>query len=298
VIKNWEGDWQLQENFDINAVPTPERIREFIDWMQARQAGVTQGRAAGAVADFIQHAIEFNLLSHSVRDSAGVLHDVVRSVPSDLISYSAWETSNQFDTRRMKDAITFIERVPGNQSRKVLIGEFGLFNNPPDPNAGTHTDSLLRAFLDMDVDAFFWEIFNSGAPTGLIGPGFQRFDTWFALRQALGARNNATVVRDPALTNVPATMDAGQAISLTVSFTNTGEPWYQSVGYQIELIGPDSADLGGQAWLPHDVNRSGMATFVFDFAAPTEPGMYHFQMTQLGIEVFGEAVAFEVRTPS
>jgi hypothetical protein len=298
VIKNWEGDWQLQENYDINGVPTPERIREFIEWMQARQAGVTQGRAAAPVEDSIQHAIEFNLLSHSVRDSAGVLHDVVRSVSSDLISYSAWETSNQFDRRRMKDAIAFIQRVPANQGRKVLIAEFGLFNDPSDPNAGAHTDSLLRAFLDMDVNAFFWEIFNNGVPTGLIGPAFERFDTWFALRQALGGRNDATVVRDSALTNVAATMDAGQAISLRLTFTNTGDPWYQAVGYQVELIGPNSADLGEQAWLPHDVSRSGQATFVFDFVAPLEPGIYHFQMAQLGIEVFGEAVPFEVRIPS
>ena len=93
IIKNWEGDWQLQEDFDIDAVPTPERIQEFMAWMQARQAGVLQGRAAVS-PDSIQHAIEFNLLSHSVRDTPGVLHDVVRNVDSDLLSYSSWEISN------------------------------------------------------------------------------------------------------------------------------------------------------------------------------------------------------------
>lgn len=298
IIKNWEGDWQLQENYDIQGVPTPERIQEFSEWMQARQAGVVQGRGRARPPGSIQHAIEFNLLSRSVRDVPGVLHDVVRDVESDLVSYSSWETTSQFDARRTKDAIAFIERVPANNGRKVLIAEFGEANNPSNPEAEAHLGSLLRAFLDMGVNAFFWSIFNNGAPVGLIGPNFQRFDTWFALRQALGGRNDAAVVQDPALTSVPAVMDPGQTLSVRLTFVNTGQPWYQSVGYQLELLGPGGTDLGERAWLPKDVPGSGQATFVFDFTAPIEPGVYRFQLAQRGIEVFGEAVSFEVRRRS
>jgi hypothetical protein len=295
IIKNWEGDWQLQENYDINSVPTPERIEEFIEWMQTRQAAVVQGRARGQVADSIQHSIEFNLLSHSVRDMPGVLHDVVRQVQSDLVSYSSWETSSQFDTRRQKDAIAFIERVPAIGGRKVLIAEFGVPNSPPDPNAAAHTGALLQAFLDIGVNAFFWEIFNNAVPVGLIGPDFQHFDAWFALRQALGGRNGATVVPDPALTNVPPVMDPGQPVSVSVTFTNTGAPWYQSVGYEVDLVGPGETVQGEQAWLSRDVPSSSQATFTFDFTAPAEPGGYRFQLGQHGIELFGDAVWFEVR---
>jgi hypothetical protein len=294
IIKNWEGDWQLQEDFDIDDVPTPERIQEFMAWMQARQAGVLQGRAAVS-PDSIQHAIEFNLLSHSVQDTPGVLHDVVRNVDSDLLSYSSWETSNQFDTRRMKDAIAFIQGVPGNRGRKTLIAEFGVSNSPPDPNAEAHSDALLQAFLEMGVNAFFWEIFHNAVPTGLIGPDFQRFDAWFALRRALGGRNDATIVQDAALTDMPALMDPGQTVSVRLTFTNTGEAWYQSVGYQLELLGPGDADLGAHAWLPGDVPVSGQVTFTFDFTAPTEPETYRFRLAQRGIELFGDELSFEIR---
>lgn len=296
ILKNWEGDWQLQENFDINSVPPPERINEFIQWMQARQAGVVQGRVRGRVGGSIQHAIEFNLLSHSVQDMPGVLHDIVPQVASDLVAYSAWQTSNQFDTRRMKDAIAFIERAPGIAGRKVLIAEFGVPNTPPDPAAEPHSDALLQAFLEMGVNAFFWEIFNNGVPTGLIGPDFQHFDPWFALRQALGRRNAASLVNDPALTSVPGAMDPGQNMPVKVSFTNTGDPWYRSVGYELELVRPDGVGLGDRAWLSEDVVRGDQATFAFDFTAPEQPGSYWFQLAQHGIELFGDVVPFEVRS--
>ena len=295
ILKNWEGDWQLQGNYDINGIPTPERIDEFIEWMHARQAGVVQGRQRAGVAGSIQHAIEFNALSKSVRDRPGVLRDVVRQVESDLVSYSSWETSGRFDTRRMKDAIVFIERAPAVEGRKVMIAEFGVPNSPADANDEAHADALLQAFLEMGVNAFFWQIFNNGVPVGLIGPDFQHSNAWFALRQALGGRNEAAVVRDPALTEVPEAMNPGQTATLSVTFRNTGEPWYQSVGYELELVGPGDAVLGERAWLPHDVPGRGQATFTFDFTAPAEPGSYRFQMAQHGIELFGEPVSFEVR---
>jgi hypothetical protein len=89
-------------------------------------------------------------------------------------------------------------------------------------------------------------------------------------------------------------MHAGHTVSLKITFKNTGPPWYQSVGYQLELLGPGGIDLGEKAWLPHDVPSSGRATFQFDFRAPAEPGTYQFQLAQRGIEVFGEPISFEV----
>ena len=294
ILKNWEGDWQLQESFDVNAVPTPAQIAEFVTWMQARQAGVVQGRARAGGAASVRHAIEFNLLSHSVRDQPGMLHDVIPQVPSDLVSYSAWETSNQFDTRRMQDAIAFIQGAPGVPGRTVLIGEFGVEHNPPDPNAYVHARSLLQAFQNMSVHAFFWEIFDNGVPVGLIGPNFEHFDAWFALRQALGARNAAAVVHDPSLTNVPPVMNPGQTLPLRVTFTNTGQPWYQSVAYELDLVGPGNALLGEQAWLPRDVPNGAQVTLTFNFTAPSTPGAFRLQLAQHGIELFGEAVSFQV----
>ena len=145
VIKNWEGDWQIQESFDLQGVPTPQRILEFITWMQARQAGVEQGRATAQSADSIQHAIEFNLLGHYLHDSPCVLRDVIRQVKSDIISYSSWETCSHFDTRFMKDAIAFAQRAPGVDGRKLMIAEFGVANDPPDPKLAR----VLRLFWTL-----------------------------------------------------------------------------------------------------------------------------------------------------
>lgn len=296
VIKNWEGDWQVQENFDLLGVPSPERIAEFVAWMKARHAGVVQGRANARSADAIQHAIEFNLLGHSVRDSPCVLRDVIRQVESDLISYSSWETCSLFDTRRMKDAIAFAQRSPGVGGRKLMIAEFGVANDPPDADARARTEALLQAFVEMGVHAFVWEIYNNTVPLGLIRPDFGHSDTWAALREALGSHNQSSLVQDSALTEVPASIPPGQTVPIRLTFKNTGQTWYRSVGYEIELIGPGETNFGDRAGLSEDVPSAGQTTFAFDFTAPQQAGDYRFQMAQHGIELFGESISFQVGT--
>lgn len=54
------------------------------------------------------------------------------------------------------------------------------------------------------MDAFFWQIFNNGVPYGLISPRFERFDAWFAVREALGVKNGTAI--DWELTRVPERM--------------------------------------------------------------------------------------------
>ena len=293
TLKNWEGDWQLQGNFDPESAVDPDRLREFVAWMDARQLGVERGRAKGLPVR-IQHAIEFNLLSRSVRDEPGILRDVARDADSDLIAYSSWETAERFDTRAMKDAIAFIQSAPASRGRSVIISEFGQPNSPADGDAQARLNALVSAFVDSGVKAFFWEIFNNGVPYGLIGPGFERFEAWFALRQALGGSNSASIVHDPEWTDIPARMRAGDSVFISATFLNTGPAWYKSVGYQLALLGPGEVDLGEVAWLPYDVPASAQVTFRFDFTAPSEAGFYSFRLAQRGIEVFGEAFAFEV----
>ena len=146
----------------------------------------------------------------------------------------------------------------------------------------------------MGVHAFTWEIYNNGVPLGLIGPDFRHTDPWFVLRQALAAPNAAVVVQDPALTNIPGPLQPGQTVPVSLTFQNTGPTWYKSVGYEVELIGPDGGNLGDRVTLQNDVASAGQTTFRFDFTAPGQAGSYHFQMAQHGIELFGEIVPFQV----
>jgi hypothetical protein len=92
------------------------------------------------------------------------------------------------------------------------------------------------------VNAFFWQIFNNGVPYGLISPRFERFDAWFALREAPGVRNGAAIDRE--LTSVPERMPSCAVLPIKAAFINTGRPWYRAVGYQLELLGPSGVDLG------------------------------------------------------
>ena len=44
VFSNWEGDWAIRGDYDMNTVPTPQSIQGMRKWYTARQAGVNKAR--------------------------------------------------------------------------------------------------------------------------------------------------------------------------------------------------------------------------------------------------------------
>ena len=293
IIKNWEGDWQLLEEYDPNGAVAQSRVDEFVRWMQARQDGVNEGLQNGsAAADVIRHAIEVNLLDRARRDISSVLRDVAPRVPSGLISYSSWETSNAHDPRRMQDAIAYIQGSPGVGNRDVMIGEYGILNDPMDATATADLTAVANGAIAMGVSAFYWAIYNTGvASFGLVGPDFAHYPAWYALRDLLGGSQNAAKVVNH---NVPAAMTPGKRVTINVTLSNPGITWYQSVGYYLGVMNADGTSPVAWAWIPFDVAKNGSVSFNADFTAPSLPGSYRFQMVQHGVEAFGDAIQFQI----
>src|SRR5215831_11248687 len=124
-----------------------------------------------------------------------VLRDVVPRVPSGLISYSSWGTSNAHDLRCMQDAIAYIQGSPGVGNRDVMIGEYGIPNDHLDATAAADLTAVANGALVMGVSAFYWAIYNTGrASFGLVGPDFVHYPAWYALRDLLGGSQNAATV--------------------------------------------------------------------------------------------------------
>ena len=221
-----------------------------------------------------------------------VLRDVVPRVPSGLISYSSWETPNAHDLRRMQDAIAYIQGSPGVGNRDVMIGEYGIPNDPMDATANADLTAVANGAIAMGVSAFYWAIYNTGlASFGLVGPDFTHYPAWYALRDLLGGSQNAATVVDH---NVPAALTPGQQVTIKLTLSNPGITWYQSVGYYLGVLNADGTSPVAWAWIQSDVANNGSVSFNADFTASSLPGSYIFQMVQHGVEAFGDAIQFQI----
>lgn len=312
ILKNWEGDWAMNEDFDTYNVPDSTRIAAATGWLNARHAGVVQARSelAGLPGVRVADAVEFNLLDRARQDVPCLLRDVAPSVESDYLSYSSWESVNSTDAAHLRDRlledISFARAHPAAQGRDLIISEYG-FKEDLYPDSGARTAIAGQAFLDAAVPlAFYWEILDNecqndqpGPPGACAGYGLLRQDgarapAWSALRGLLGAQNGAAYIGQ----SVPLSMRPGEVREVSVTLRNDGNrAWDSANGYKLASSNPENnstwglnrVELSSSSAVPPGASK----TWTFAAAAPASTGSYNFQwrMAQEGLETFGAASA-------
>ena len=291
IVKNWEGDWQMKLSYDTDSVASEQQVAEFVEWMHARQDGITLGRSR-CTAQRVKHAIEFNLIHQAQRGLRSMLASVMPSVDSDLIAYASWWSLGRAGglTRNLRDDIAFIRTLPGIGNRPLIVTEFGLSYLAADLQQRTAeaVEALSLAQVPM---AFYWQIFDNGPDLALVGRDATRFESWHTIRSFIQVQNDAVFVPDETI--LPQRIVAGQQYPVRIAVRNQGILFDPVIGYALGLLDAQGRLLQ-VVWVRREVPAGSVATLEFTLNAPPVAGVYSLRMFQHGVELFGEEMPVEV----
>lgn len=195
ILSNWESD----NHIGLDLVPSeqwPVQIQGMIDWVNARQAGIEQGRAAvGMDGVAVFGAFEVNQIPvHRTFDWPVTVDTVVPHTSCDLYSYSNWGTKVPGEEWQIIDNLDYIaSKAPSSAyfgERNVYLGEWGAyevsFMQALDPDSPDDTrvhdaesDAMQRQVVMRNLDlalrwgvpyALYWQVYGNGLRNGVSVP--------------------------------------------------------------------------------------------------------------------------------
>lgn len=191
-IEMWENDWATRcGSYDPKVPPPASVLDSYTAWLQARQAGVTQGRAAfcaarngvlqdgvdgvdcsdsravtAAAAVNVFNGAEVNLVGTCLHNAScgNIVRSVLPHVALDYVSYSSYDTMR---TPQLADALDLIEaqhkRTPASPERALFITEFGLPETSTDPKVVMQVvnNVLSIGWSKRLARVHYWQVINN-----------------------------------------------------------------------------------------------------------------------------------------
>lgn len=174
IIQNWEADNDIYCGDSHNAKPgdcphVSDKIAGYIDWMNAKIAGVTAAHASN-----VKVALEFNdvhtLANNGMSDA---LNAIVPYINADYYSYSAYESTN-ISSQQFSSDIDYIRSILtkyGKNPDALMIGEVGVSNTQYEIDGGaSRLLSDLAVAQQKNIPyAFVWNLIDQ--------PDYGAYDT-------------------------------------------------------------------------------------------------------------------------
>jgi hypothetical protein len=189
ILKNWEGDWIGLQGYNTSVNISNSMVSDMIAWLSAREQGVTHARQDSANTSGVSvfDAVEVNrVLDYAQQGLTRVINAVVPKVRPDMVTYSSYDSTAQHGqdagglANSLNQALTTIKQMApdplGLGSRRILISEYGLFENSYANEAVWRTQTILSTAKSAGIaGAFLWNVFDNeckssngqAAPVGL-----------------------------------------------------------------------------------------------------------------------------------
>jgi len=172
VLKNWETDgfaaWLGNTSGDI-----PQNVVDDLTaWLSARQRGVTRARnEANDGSVRVLNGAEVNrVLDHAQNGLRRVIDAVIPQVNADMLTYSSYDSTLGPDTASVQQSLTqalqtidqFAPDPQGLGKRRLLISEYGLFENERSGQTTWRSDTILSTAKAAGIyGAFFWNLYDN-----------------------------------------------------------------------------------------------------------------------------------------
>ncbi len=155
ILQHHEGDWHVRGHTDAEIDPEPEALERMVEWLNARQRGVTKARKEINAKDvFVYHAAEINVVVKSMQGNPNMVNKVLPFTNLDLVSYSCYDAclaaADNRNSILLKSAIDYIKRqMPDSEAfgdNNVYIGEYGVPEN-------NYTSAQIKSVMENTVES-------------------------------------------------------------------------------------------------------------------------------------------------
>ena len=172
VLKNWETDGFAAFLGSTTGDIPQNVVDDLIAWLSARQRGVTRARnEAHDSSVLVLNGAEVNrVLDYAQNGLRRVINAVVPQVNADMLTYSSYDamvygSDAQSVQQSLTQALQTIEKLApdpqGLGNRRILISEYGLFENEQ-PGDTWRANAVLSTAKNAGLyGAFFWNLYDN-----------------------------------------------------------------------------------------------------------------------------------------
>jgi hypothetical protein len=182
-IGHWEGDWYLLPNYDVNYIPSENRIDGMIQWYIARQNAVDEAKRLTSHSNVeVFSYCEVNRVVDAMNGLRRVVNYVLPYTNVDYVSYSSYDAQGLNQTE-YNNVLNYIEgNLPPRPQiigKRVFVGEMGRCSYDLGSSKTLHEsvnrENIRKAIYWGAPFVLYWEMYNNEISNG-IQKGFWLID--------------------------------------------------------------------------------------------------------------------------